>query len=147
MGPRVRRDATDTCVRYHSSYWYHNSFEWTINRRTILKLVNFVTTSPRLPYMSVCLSVVVRKLQVAILARSSREMYQTVRIDCHSFLSWVRISVRLRKCLYEKNTQKLSRKPSSPASVQMNEPAVTVDRQRPVDDSLYLHCLKQLLQE
>ena len=31
-------------------YWYHKSFEWTINRRTILKLVNFVTTSPMLPY-------------------------------------------------------------------------------------------------
>ena len=43
---------------------------------------------------SVCLSVVVRKLQVAILARSSREISQTVRIDCRSFLSRVRISVR-----------------------------------------------------
>ena len=41
----------DICVRYHPSYWYHKSFEWTINRRTILKLVNFVTTSPSLPYL------------------------------------------------------------------------------------------------
>ena len=40
----------DICVRYYPSYWYHKSFEWTINRRTILKLVNFVTTSPMLPY-------------------------------------------------------------------------------------------------
>ena len=42
----------DICVRYHPSYWYHKIFEWTINRRTILTLVNFVTTSPRLPYNS-----------------------------------------------------------------------------------------------
>ena len=39
------------------------------------------------------LSVAVRKLQVAILAQSSREISQTVCIDCHSFLSRVRISV------------------------------------------------------
>ena len=39
------------------------------------------------------MSVAVRKLQVAILARSSQEMSQTVRIDCRSFLSRVRISV------------------------------------------------------
>ena len=38
------------CVIYHPSFWYHKSFEWTINRRTILKLVYFVTTSPSLPY-------------------------------------------------------------------------------------------------
>ena len=38
------------CTRYHPSYWYHKSVEWTINRRTILNLVNFVTTSPMLPY-------------------------------------------------------------------------------------------------
>ena len=33
------------------------------------------------PYMSVCLSVDVSKLQVAVVARSSREMSQTGRID------------------------------------------------------------------
>ena len=38
------------------------------------------------------LSVAVHKLQVAILARSSREMFQTVRINCRSFLLRVRIS-------------------------------------------------------
>ena len=37
--------------------------------------------------MSVCLSVVVRKLQAAILARSSQEISETVSIDCYSFLS------------------------------------------------------------
>ena len=37
------------------------------------------------------LSVAVRKLQVAILARSSREMYQTVRIDWQYILSRDRV--------------------------------------------------------
>ena len=41
----------------------------------------------------ICLSLFA-KLQVAILGRSSREMSQTVRINCRSFLSRVRISVR-----------------------------------------------------
>ena len=36
----------------------------------------------------------VRKLHVKFFARSSLEIYQTVRIDYHSFLSRVRISVR-----------------------------------------------------
>ena len=40
-----------------------------------------------------CLSFVVRKLQVAIIARSSREISQTVRIDCHSFLSVLEVEV------------------------------------------------------
>ena len=43
---------------------------------------------------SVGLTVAVRKLQIAFLARSSREVSQTVRIDGHSFFSRVRISVR-----------------------------------------------------
>ena len=45
----------------------------------------------------VCLSVGVRKLQVAIFARSSREMYLTVRIVWQYivfFLSRVRVKVR-----------------------------------------------------
>ena len=41
-----------------------------------------------------CLSVAVRSLHTAVLARSAREISQTVRIDCHSFLSRVHISVR-----------------------------------------------------
>ena len=44
--------------------------------------------------MSVCLSVGVRKVQVAILARSSRKMYLTVRIVWQYILSRVRVSVR-----------------------------------------------------
>ena len=38
-------------------------------------------------------TVAVRSLQAAVLGRSSREISQTVRIDCHSFLSCVLISV------------------------------------------------------
>ena len=38
-------------------------------------------------------------LHIAVLARLSREMFQVVRIDCHSFLSRIRISVRPSKFL------------------------------------------------
>ena len=48
-------------------------------------------------YTIICLkSVVVRKLQVAILTRSPREMYQTDRIVWTHILSRVRVSVRPR---------------------------------------------------
>ena len=50
------------------------------------------------------------RTQSAVLVRSSREIAQTVRIDCHSFLSRVRISVRLR--LIDENPQKRAQKPS-----------------------------------
>ena len=61
----------------------------------------------------------VGRLQVAIIARSSREMSQTVRIDRHSFLSRVRISVRPRIfVIHFKKSRKLSRR----ASVDLNEP-------------------------
>ena len=54
------------------------------------------------------------KLQLKILAQSSREISQTVRINCHSFLSRVRISVQPSKFCICKNTQKVSRKLSRP---------------------------------
>ncbi len=57
----------------------------------------------------VCLSVTVSKLRVAILARSSREMSQTVRIYWMYILSRVRVSVRPRIFLYAKNTQNLGK--------------------------------------
>ena len=47
----------------------------------------------------------VRGLQVAILARSPREMSQTDRILPRYFLSRVRVSVRPRIFLYAKNSQ------------------------------------------
>ena len=52
---------------------------------------------------SVCLSGKVRRLQVAILARSPREMSQTDRILPRYFLSRVRVSVRPRFFVIRKN--------------------------------------------
>ena len=62
--------------------------------------------------LSVSLSGDVRRLQVAILARSPREMSQTDRIVWQYILSRVRISVRPSIFLYAKNIHKLSRMPS-----------------------------------
>ena len=57
-------------------------------------------------YTIICLkSVVVRTLQVAILARSPREMSLTDRIPSRYILSRVRVSVRPRIFLYAKNPQ------------------------------------------
>ena len=62
-------------------------------------------------YIIMCLkSVAVRKLQVAILARSPREMSQTDRILPRYILSRVRVSVRPRIFYTRKNP-----KPDSPA--------------------------------
>ena len=51
------------------------------------------------------------KLQVAILDRSSREMFQTVHIDLQYILSRVRVSVRRRIFFIREKHQKLSRIP------------------------------------
>ena len=67
-------------------------------------------------------SLAVSNLQVAILARSSREMSQTVRIDWKHFLSRVRVSVRPSNFFIRENTQKLSRRQC------LLNVAVTVDR-------------------
>ena len=70
-----------------------------MNIYTIIILLKYV-------YLSVCLSaclpvcVGVSKLQVAILARSSREIHLTVRIDWQYILSQVCVSVRPRIFLY-----------------------------------------------
>ena len=85
------------------------------------------------------LSFVVRKLQVAILARSSREIYlklfvSTVIPSYHEFASQFGLADFFRG-------ENLLRKPSRSANIQLNEPAtrptrvvteVTVDRQLPV---------------
>ena len=61
-------------------------------------------------YTIICLkSVNVRRLQVAILARSPREMSQTDRILPRYFLSRVRVSVRPRIFLYAKKLPNHSR--------------------------------------
>ena len=61
---------------------------------------------------ALCLSVAVIKLQVASIARSSREMAQTVRIDCQHILSRVCVSVRRRIFFIRERHPKLSRIPS-----------------------------------
>ena len=74
-----------------------------------------------------CLYVAVRCVQVAVLVRSSREISQTVRIDCHSFLSGVRSSVlpSNNHCLIRGKT-KASSKTESPREC-------SADLQRPVE--------------
>ena len=63
-------------------------------------------------YPIICLkSVDVRRLQVAILARSPREMSQTDRILPRYFLSRVRVSVRPRIFYTRKKLQKHSLRP------------------------------------
>ena len=62
--------------------------------------------------LSVCLSVGVRRQQFAIIARSSQEMYLTVRIVWQYILSRVRFSVRPSIFLYAKNNNKLPEKPT-----------------------------------
>ena len=63
-------------------------------------------------YPIICLkSVDVRRLQVAILARSPREMSQTDHILPRYFLSRVHVSVRPRIFLYAKKLQKHSLRP------------------------------------
>ena len=49
-------------------------------------------------------------MQFAILDRSPREMYQTVRIHPRYFLSRVRVSIRPRIFLYAKKPQKVDRR-------------------------------------
>ena len=63
-------------------------------------------------HKSVCPSVGVRKLQVAILARSFREIYLTDRIVWQYILSRVRVSVQPSNFVYAKNNNKLPRKPT-----------------------------------
>ena len=64
--------------------------------------------------LALCLTVAVSKVQVAILARSFRDMSQTVRIDGKHILSRVRVSVRPSNFVISEKHQKQSRIPSRP---------------------------------
>ena len=66
------------------------------------------------------------------MARSSREMSQTVRIDLKHFLSRVRASVRPSIFLCEKH-QKTRGNRVARASVYLNQRLATIDRQRLVE--------------
>ena len=77
--------------------------------------LNYVTTCSRLWPLVATRGPLVKCLlghysQVAVLARSPREIYLTVRIDCHSIPSRLRISVQPSKCFIGENTQRLLRK-------------------------------------
>ena len=77
-------------------------------------------------WFSLNLSVGVSKLHVAILARSSREMFQTVRIDWQYIMSRVRVSVHfgLAIFLYAKNTQNYREYRVAHATVYFNKTAI-----------------------
>ena len=68
------------------------------------------------------------RLQVAILARLSREMPQTVRIDWQSILSRVRISVRPSKKNYTGKTPKNDREDRVQRKCLLNEPPGDVSK-------------------
>ena len=72
--------------------------------------------------VSVCLSVFANYRHTAVLAPSSREISQSVRIECHLFLSRVRILVRHSKLFIGENPK---------YGGQKNE--YSVDRQRRVE--------------
>ncbi len=78
---------------------------------------------------SLCLSVGVRILQVAILARSSREMYLTVRIVWQYILSRVRVLVRHIN-FYMRKTLKTSGKPGRQCQCLFQWPATSYCLQR-----------------
>ena len=83
------------------------------------------------------MSVAVIKPQVAILARSSREMSQTVHIDSKHFVSRVRVSVRPRHFVTRKTIKNYCEYRVACTTVHLNEPAtpvsaVMVERHRPV---------------
>ena len=72
---------------------------------------------------SVCLSVGVRKLQVAILARSTREMAITVCIVWQYILSRVRVSVRPSNCFVRKKHPTSRGNRLASVCVYFNDPA------------------------
>ena len=89
---------------------YHTKIDYSILRWKADSIIYHALLTRRLItiYAIILLkSVAVRKLQVAILAQSSREMSQTVRIDWQYILSRVCVSVRPSNFLCGKNTQKL----------------------------------------
>ena len=90
------------------------NFEVALSRKSYLSMTVAFEILPIICTIivlkSVCLSVGVRKLQVAILARSSREMYLTVRIVWKHILSRVCVSVR-PSIFYMRKTLKTSGKP------------------------------------
>ena len=88
---------------------------------------------------SVSLSVDVRRLQVAILARSPREMSQTDRILPRYFLSRVRVSVRPRIVLYAKKLPNHSRPAIAVGPITDRPRHRPSERRNNLKGILYLH--------
>ena len=92
--------------------WRHIVGRWRRRRNCSASAVS--CGIPTASHLSLCaasilqfslMSDAVCKLQVAIIARSSREVSQTVRIDWPHILSRVRVSIRLRNVFIRKNCQ------------------------------------------
>ena len=75
------------------------------------------------------MSVTVSKLQVTVLALSSRDISETVRIDCHSFVSCLRISVWPINFFMGGKNKKRVQKPSHHANIQLiaSDPSKCLD--------------------
>ena len=71
-----------------------------------LRLFQLFQPNKSILKFSLNMSVAVRKLQAEILARSSRKISRTVRINCHSFLSRVHISFRHSKFFVDEKPEK-----------------------------------------
>ena len=93
----------------------------TMTTEQLILMIIYTIILPKSFCLYVCLYVGLRKLHPAVLVRSSREISQTVRITCHSFLSCGRILVRPSNnyCLILGKNQKRAPKPSHRASVQL----------------------------
>ena len=117
------------CQRTNVLYVFY--FSTPVCAANLYNLIIIYTTIPL--NVSACLPVALRKLQVTILTRSSRDISQTVRIDCYSFQSRVHISIRPSEFLYRRKTYKKTiTKTESPREW-------SVGRQRPVETAIYIY--------
>ena len=124
-----------TCALMFHLFYYRKSSTWTNEYIMCCKWATVQFHAPNvitfgayhtciytiILLKSVCLSVGVRKLLVAMLARSSRVMSLTVRIDWRYILSRVSVSVRPRIFLYAKNIQNYREYSLAHATVYFNE--------------------------
>ena len=121
---KLRHPINSTCKLFLSLYWIYSQCvylhsliadrnkpkeenDWQTNIQTYQEKSQSCYHHIYLYYNSpqVCLSVAVSKLQVAIFARSSREMSQIIRIDWQHILSRVCVSVWPR-IFYTRKTSK-----------------------------------------
>ena len=110
------------------------------NYRYIHKLHQTCGLTLHYIYTIICLkSVDIRRLQVAILARSPREMSQTDRMLPRYFLSRVRVSVRPRIFLYAKKLPNHSRPAIAVGPITDRPRHRPSERRNNLKGILYLH--------